>query len=79
VGHPDLARRIHVLRLEQEVSQEALTRATGVSTRQYQRIENGTADPRLSTLYHIAALLGTTGSELILGLDPPPDDPETDP
>lgn len=47
------------------LTQEDVARAAGITTRQYQRIETGEADPLLSTASAIADALETTIDSLL--------------
>jgi predicted transcriptional regulator len=60
-----LAAAIKRRRAEVSISQEGLAFATGISLRHLQRIEGGTIDLRVSTLYQIATALETTPAKLL--------------
>jgi len=51
--------KITILRKKLNLTQAALAKAAGATQQQIALIENGQTDPRLSTLYKIAAALGT--------------------
>ncbi len=46
-------------------SQEAVAHAAGISVRHYQKIENASIDPRLSTLLNVAGALDTSLQTLL--------------
>jgi transcriptional regulator with XRE-family HTH domain len=57
--------RIRVARLHQNMTQERLYLAAGVSRAALQDIEAGTSDARLSTLMRIARALGMHAADLL--------------
>jgi predicted transcriptional regulator len=60
-----LAAAIKRRRAEVGISQEGLAFETGISLRHLQRIEGGTIDLRVSTLYKVATALETTPAKLL--------------
>ncbi len=60
-----LAHAIKARRAEVGLTQEEASRAAGMSTEHWQRIERGVANPTLGTLYAAADALGATLGELL--------------
>jgi len=58
-------RNIRRLRLERELSQEALAAEAGIAMRHLGRIERGQANPTLDVLEKIAGVLGVSPLELV--------------
>lgn len=56
--------RVRALRLERELSQQALAQAVGVSRQTINAIETGRYDPSLTLAVHLARHFGTTVEEL---------------
>jgi transcriptional regulator with XRE-family HTH domain len=56
--------RIRTARLGQDLTQERVYLAAGISRAALQAIEGGTRDPRLSTLQRIARVLGVHVADL---------------
>ncbi|MFI9244120.1 helix-turn-helix domain-containing protein [Streptomyces sp. NPDC053086] len=57
--------RIRVTRLRDNRTQESVFLAAGVSRSDYQGVESGTADARITTLLKIAAVLGVHVTDLL--------------
>lgn len=60
-----LGAKLKALRHEQGLSREVVAVRAGLGSATVRRIENGEHDPRLGTLQAIAAVLGTTASDLL--------------
>ncbi|SFS13818.1 transcriptional regulator [Agrococcus baldri] len=56
--------RVRALRMERELSQQALATAMGVSRQTINAIETGRYDPSLTLAVHLARHFGTTVEEL---------------
>ena len=57
--------RIRVRRIRQNMTQESVYLAAGLSRSAYQEIEYGTADVRISSLLRIARVLGVHVADLL--------------
>jgi transcriptional regulator with XRE-family HTH domain len=62
--HAALGEAVRRLRLEAEMSQEALAEAAGTDLTQVGGIERGIRNPSYTTLLRLAAALGTSVGEL---------------
>jgi transcriptional regulator with XRE-family HTH domain len=60
-----LGEAIRARRIERGQTQEAVAFATGLSVRQYQRIERGTVNPTFKSLLGISELLECSLRELL--------------
>ncbi|OLE28811.1 MAG: XRE family transcriptional regulator, partial [Actinobacteria bacterium 13_1_20CM_3_71_11] len=58
MGVPPLGQRIRAERLRRDMSLRALAREVGVSASMISQLENGKAQPSVSTLYAITSVLG---------------------
>jgi transcriptional regulator with XRE-family HTH domain len=68
---PTLGPRIRAERLRRDISLRALAREVGVSASMISQIENGKAQPSVSTLYAITSILGMSIQDVFE--IPPPD------
>ncbi len=59
-----LAQAVKARRGQLGLTQEEISRAAGISTEHWQRLERGVANPTLGTLYAAADALGITLSDL---------------
>jgi transcriptional regulator with XRE-family HTH domain len=59
--------RIRVRRLRQNMTQEQVFLAAGISRTTFQDVEGGTSDARISTLLRIAHVLGVHVTDLLRG------------
>jgi len=62
--HAALGEAVRRLRLEAEMSQEALAEAAGTDLTQVGGVERGVRNPSYTTLLRLAAALGTSVGEL---------------
>lgn len=66
-----IADRVRQFREVRGLSQERLAARADLAARQVQRIEAGTANPRLATLVRLAGALGVDVGELLAPEEPP--------
>lgn len=59
------ARRLRALRLDRGLSQMDMVRDHGWSLSHYQKLERGTLDPRLTTVFALAAAFDVEAGELL--------------
>jgi transcriptional regulator with XRE-family HTH domain len=64
-----LAKTLRSLRVAQELGQEGLAHAAGVSVATYARIERGQVNPTWTTVRRIVAALGLTFGEFAAAMD----------
>ena len=64
-----LGERICSLRRERGQIQEALASKADVTRQHLQRLENGTTNPTVGTLYRVSKVLGVPLSELVRGAE----------
>ena len=69
---PPLGQRIRAERLRRDMSLRALAREVGVSASMISQLENGKAQPSVSTLYAITSVLGMSIQDVF---EPDPEDP----
>jgi transcriptional regulator with XRE-family HTH domain len=62
------ARRLELKEVDEEWSQRAIAEVAEVDLKQFGKIENADAAPRITTLIQIAGALGISPAELIAGL-----------
>ena len=60
--------RLKKLRLERELSQDALAKKAGIERKTINRIENGHFSPNLSTLLSVCKALKVKTSEVLEGI-----------
>lgn len=65
------AQNVRRLRLERELTQEALAQKAGLNTTDVRRIETNRRDPGVKVVGKLAAGLGVTIGALFEGADPP--------
>ncbi len=80
-AHPvdiHVGRRLRIMRLERNLSQEKLAAQAGVSFQQLQKYERGVNRISASRLYELACILDVCLYDFFEGLDPPgvPPDPD---
>ena len=61
----DVGQRIHQLRIEQKISQNALAKRAGIAQATLNAIEADTKNPSVETVRLLAVALGSTVSELM--------------
>jgi putative transcriptional regulator len=63
-----VADRLYELRVENELTQEQLAKASGIDRKTVNRIENGHFAPNLDTLFRLCDAIGVKPAELLKGL-----------
>src|SRR5438876_11792096 len=73
---PPLGQRIRAERLRRDIGLRALAREVGVSASMISQLENGKAQPSVSTLYAITSVLGMSVQDVF---EPPVEAPDVVP
>jgi transcriptional regulator with XRE-family HTH domain len=69
IGERIKARRDELRRHDEDWSQKEIAESAEVDLKQFNKIENAKAEPRITTVIQIAGALGLTPAELIEGLE----------